>query len=207
MGATSVIYALILGLLAVATWDSLKKVEDVAQQEALQVLKLYRDLDGYPESTRTALRSLLVRYLHEVIDREWPDQQQDKKVGASPALTELTHEWLRVEPATEGQKIVHAESLAQLNELYSCRRERKQGADVALPSAPWTVVALGAVLNIGLTYLIATKQTAMHLLATGIFAAMVGLMIFMLIALDHPLWGEVSVSPHVYIDVLNGIPH
>ena len=207
IGATGVIYALILGLLAVATWESLKKVEDVAQREAIQVLKLYRDLDGYPESTRVPLRAALVRYLHEVIDREWPIQQRGEKIGVSPALTELTQEWLRVEPATEGQKLVHAESLTQLNELFSCRRERVQGAEVALPAALWMVVLLGAVLNIGLTYLVATEQTAMHLLVTGMFSAMVGLMIFMLVAVDHPLWGDVSVSSQAYIDVLSVIPH
>jgi hypothetical protein len=34
-----------------------------------------------------------------------------------------------------------------------------------------------------------------HLLLTGLAAAMFGLMLFLLLAMDHPLWGRVSIDP------------
>ncbi|MBA3542933.1 MAG: hypothetical protein H0T83_00590, partial [Chthoniobacterales bacterium] len=44
-----------------------------------------------------------------------------------------------------------------------------------------------------------------QLAVTGMMAAMFGLMAFLIIAMDHPLWGDVSVTPDALVTVRDNI--
>jgi hypothetical protein len=60
------------------------------------------------------------------------------------------------------------------------------------------VVLVGGLLNIGLSLLIATKDIRLDLILTTAFSLMIGIMVFLIFALDHPFWGEVSVRPDAF---------
>jgi hypothetical protein len=205
LGATGVIYALVLGLLAVAAWDSLKSVEDAATREAVEAGKLYWDLSGYAPADRERLRSMVREYLRTVIEDEWPQQQRGVMLHESKVLIDLAEDWTRVEPVTEGQKLIHAEALGELNEMLAAGRIRHQANDQALPAVLWSVVLLGAVLNIGLAAMIRTESPGGMLLLIVALAVMIGLMIFEIVAVDHPLWGEVSIQSTPYREVLKSL--
>jgi hypothetical protein len=205
LGATGMIYALVLGLLAVAAWDSLKSVEDAATKEAMEANKLYWDLSGYAPADRDRLRSMLCEYLRTVIEVEWPQQQKGVTIGEPRILAEMAEGWTRVEPVTEGQKLIHAEALGELNELLAFSRIRRQANDLSLPLVLWAVVLLGGVLNIVLAAMIRTESPLALLLLVAALAVMIGLMIFEIVAVDHPLWGEVSVPSTPYREVLKSI--
>ena len=53
-------------------------------------------------------------------------------------------------------------------------------------------------LNIGLSLPITSKDILLDLILTTAFSLMVGIMVFLIFALDHPLWGEVSVRPDAF---------
>ena len=54
-----VIYGLLLGLLAVATYQNHTDVEKAVSSEASSLAALYRDVTAYPEPQRTELKTLL----------------------------------------------------------------------------------------------------------------------------------------------------
>jgi len=202
LGATGVIYALVLGLLAVATWDALKSVEDACTREALEAEKLYWDLAGYAQPERDHLRGMIREYVREVIEVEWPRQKRGLDVREPAMLVDMVESWTRVEPVTEGQKLIHAEALGELNEMLSFGRMRRQAKDVALPSVLWVVVLLGGAVNLFLAAMIRPEKRFGLTPLVMALAAMIGLMIFEIVAVDHPLWGEVSIQATPYQDVL-----
>lgn len=205
LAAIGVIYALVLGLFAVAAWDSLKSVEDAATKEAVEAGKLYWDLSGYAPADRDRLRAMIRDYLRTVIEVEWPQQQKAMIIGEPQVLIDLAEGWTHVEPVTEGQKQIHAEALSELNEMLAATRIRHQANDLSLPTALWAVVFLGALLNIGLAAMIRTESPqALHLLVACL-AVMIGLMIYVIVAINHPLWGEVSIQPSAYRQVLQSL--
>ena len=63
-----VIYGLLLGLLAVASYQNLSDVEKAVGNESSSLAALYRDVSGYPEPARSELRGLLRDYTRYVID-------------------------------------------------------------------------------------------------------------------------------------------
>ena len=202
MGATGIIYALILGLIAVANWESLNRAEEYARAEAEQVEKVDRDLAAFPTDQAIRVRAVLMEYLHNVIDKEWPMQRAGIEIPRNPLVDRISAEWISLELKTDTERAMESEGLSQLNQLYSYRRSRVQQKDTALPAALWYVVLLGGALNLLLAYLVTGLSLRSHIALTTIFAATVGLMIFMIIAVDHPMWGSLSVSPDSYKGVL-----
>jgi hypothetical protein len=51
--ATLVIYAIAIGLIAVATWGNASTASAAASQEASHIVTLYRTMAGYPEPERS----------------------------------------------------------------------------------------------------------------------------------------------------------
>jgi hypothetical protein len=57
------------------------------------------------------------------------------------------------------------------------------------------VVLLGGMVTIGFAAFFRMNNRRAQLLLTSLAAAMFGLMLFLILAMDHPLWGRVSVQP------------
>ncbi|WP_158886868.1 DUF4239 domain-containing protein [Amycolatopsis anabasis] len=193
---TGLFYGLLLGLIAAATYSTYSDAADTVASEATSIAALYRDVSGYPEPIRGQLRGDLEHYVHYVINDAWPAQRRGEiptegVVLSSRMLDRLT----AFEPPTSGKEIVHAETFKQFNNFIEKRRERLNAVTASLPTALWVVLVLGAVVNLALMAMLAVERLAAHLVVSGMFAFFVGMMIFLIAALDNPFLGEFSVEP------------
>ena len=71
-----IIYGLLLGLLAVGTYENHSDAEKAVVTEASALLALYRDVSGYPEPYRSDLRTLARDYARSTIEDAWPQQRR-----------------------------------------------------------------------------------------------------------------------------------
>ena len=71
-----VIYGLLLGLLAVATYQNRLDVEKSNANEASSLSALYRNITAYPEPSRTELQNLLRAHTRYLIEDAWPQQRK-----------------------------------------------------------------------------------------------------------------------------------
>ena len=106
------LYSLIAALTAVSVWQRYAQVSTNVSSEASAIASLWRDLGGYPQPPRDALRGILRDYTRQVIDEAWPQQHRGEvpKEGVE-WMDRLQAELFAFEPLTESQKIVHAETL------------------------------------------------------------------------------------------------
>src|SRR5262245_34238810 len=113
-----VIYGLLLGLLAVATYQNHTDVEKAVASEASSLAALYRDISAYPEPDRSELKALIKEYTRSTIEDAWPLQRKGidpwKVNRAAPLHARLAI----VEPQTEGQKGLHNGALRQFNDFF-----------------------------------------------------------------------------------------
>jgi len=72
LSSFSVLYGLLLGLLAVAAYQNFSSVTDLVTRESSIIASLYRDAQGFPEPERGALKAGLREYVRFVIDDAWP---------------------------------------------------------------------------------------------------------------------------------------
>ena len=106
---------------------------------------LYRDVGGYPEPTRSQLQRNLREYLEYVIHQAWPLQQRGQiPAGGVEQQNRFQALLLSFEPTTEGQKLLHAETLRAYDQMIEARRLRLDVVLTGLPGILWCVIVIGA---------------------------------------------------------------
>jgi Protein of unknown function (DUF4239) len=201
-----VIYAVLLAMIAVATWESFNTVATYVAREAASVGDIYREAGAYPAPKREEVRHHLKDYLDAVVNVEWPEQKAGLQAhGAGGPLSHLVEEITHFEPETEGQKILQGAVLNELASFLDYRRMRRQALDVGLVPEMWFVVVAGGLLTLSLTWLFWTPHTWIHAVAVAALACMIGLVTFLILAMDYPLIGQTTVSPQAYVRALEAM--
>jgi Protein of unknown function (DUF4239) len=196
LSALTVFYGITLGLLAIGTWTVYADVESRVEREAVVLGGLYRDISAYPEPIRSILQQDLRTYTRQVIDVGWPMQQRGVVPNnAAVILDRFQKHFISWEPQTESQKILATEVYKSFNDLIESRRARLNSVTSEMPGPLWTLVILGAVICIAVTWFFHTASLEMHIWMTILFSGLLGLMIYLVAALDNPFRGKVSVSP------------
>jgi hypothetical protein len=192
-----VVYAVLLAFIAVATWESFAAANTVVAVEANYVGNLFRDTIALPEPSRSEIRRELRAYLDLVIDEEWTDQARGKidPAHAWTPLERLHATLVKIHPANLGESVVQAEILRTLNELYSARRGRLLAASEGVPAIVWWIMGLGGALTVVFSFFFGVPSFRMHLAMTGMLAASLALVFVLIIELDWPFRGTLSVSP------------
>jgi hypothetical protein len=195
LSSYSVFYGILIGLIAVAAYQNFGSVGDLVTREASSLSALYRDLSGYPQPIRGRLRGDLREYTRSEIERDWPQQQQ----GIVPSegthrLRQFTDDLLTFEPTGLRDQTVHAETLRQVNNYMDYRRSRLNSVTVGIPAVLWWVVGIGAVIALLLVAML-DMEIHVHLILGAALSMFLGLVIFLIAAMDNPFRGEVSVTP------------
>ncbi len=202
-GSFGLIYAVLLGLLTVATFQTTKDLENDVEREASSVGTMYRTADGYPEPWRSEVRDYLRDYTRYVIDKDWPAHQRGLVLmGGEHRLQVIRGLLLSYEPATHGQEALQREMLASLGTCTAAREERLATVDAGIPSVLWYVVLGGALITLAFLWMLQIELLPQILFGT-ITALFLGMMIFLIFAMDHPLQGAVSVGPDAFQSTLD----
>jgi len=202
-----VLYGLLLGLVAVATWENFDAVDEIVSKEAASVSALYRDVSGLHQPSKARMQAHIRRYLEGVIHEDWPTQRKGlvNKSGAT-ILSNLHLELVRYKTYPGTDESLYRETLTAFNHLTEARRLRIAEVNTGIPGVFWAVIIGGSLLNIPLLYLFHTTRLSTHIFVTLIYGIFTGLMIFLTASVDNPLRGEVSVSSEAYDAILDNLP-
>lgn len=201
-----VVYAVLLAFVAVAAWASFDSATRVVQQEANLVGNLYRDSAAIDQPARGAMQQALSDYLDIVVNREWPAQQAGQiDTHAWKAVERLHATVTGIDARTLGQSVIEAEMLRTLNDLYSARRLRLLAASDGIPDTIWWIILLGGAITVCFSFFFGMHSMTMHYAMTGVLAASLALVMVLIITLDWPFRGTVSVSPEPFQAVQDNI--
>lgn len=194
------LYGLIAALTAVGVWQRTSQASDIVSAEATAITSLWRDLGGYPDPLRDQARATLRDYTRHVIDEAWPQQRSGRipREGVE-WMDRLQAQIFGFEPTTEGQKILHAETMRSFNDLVQKRRQRLDSVQGGLPGVMWAVLLPGAMGCVLLCLFFHVRNAwfqAALLVGVAGFLAMV---LFVIIALDRPFIGELGITADSYV--------
>src|SRR6516225_1160463 len=103
-------YAVLLGLLVVATFQITKDLQDHIAMEASSLSMIYRGAESYPEPLRSELRSQLRDYVHYVLEKDWPAHRQAHVlVGGDHRLQAIRQTLFSYEKTAKPQEALHGE--------------------------------------------------------------------------------------------------
>ena len=202
-----VLYAVALGLMVVGVQSDYTEVEMVVMKEAYLAGDLYIDSEGLSEPARSEIQELTKKYVDAVVQKEWPAIAAGNLVEQEThsIINELSHRIISYEPESDRGLVVYAEVLSGVNELLDQRRERLHLGSDGVGVVTWMVVTMGALITIGMTWFYNTRGTRAHYGLVASMSFMFGLMIFLIVAMDHPLWGQFSVSSAPFKEVQKDI--
>ena len=202
----AVVYAVLIALIVVDVFETFSKGDAIATAEANKLSNLMLDSAGLPPQVGGQVRSQIEQYIDIVVKKEWPSQQAGKLEGPvfEPGwtiLAELDKTLAVFEPTTMGQNVNKGEMLHAMNDLIKARRSRIIAAGEHLPTVVWQILLLGGAVAVGYTYLFGARTFGIHLAITGLIAATIALVFVLIVTLDYPFRGEVSVSSTAFVDV------
>ena len=195
-----VIYAVLLAFIAIATWQSFTKASDIVENESDFAGAIYLDTQGLPQAKGQSIRDAVERYVSVVIEQEWPQQRTGRvpDQGWKP-LRELDTAIATLQPQNAGEAVVQAELFKTWNELYLTRSSRLSAVEGHIPDVLWWIILCGAGITTGYTFFFGFESFGMHMAMTAIVAVSLALVIVLIIAVDWPFRGEVSISPDPFI--------
>ncbi len=214
LSTAAVAYAVLLAMIAVAAWNGQTVVETAVQEEANALASIYRQVEAYDPADRDHFRLLVADYVDFVVRDEWPAMQKARRSPRTElASRALAGELAAYRPAGAHAAGIHPLILDQATRFTDARRMRILVGNHGLSALTWAVVILGAMITIAPCWFLRARSVVFHGVLCAFVAMTMALLIFLIVAMDHPLWGEASVSPDAFQEVLlqlvgtHGGPH
>jgi hypothetical protein len=200
------IYAVVLAFVAVGTYETMDKSTAIASDEANYLSALAFDSAGLPAELGLRVREDVYKYIDIVTKKEWPDQQAYKMGEANfeegwAQIRQINRDISDYEPSSPGQGTIKADMLRVVNDFFSSRRARLLAANAHLPDAVWEMLVAGLMLVALYVYLFGPHSFKIHMAVTSMTMLSIGLVFTLIIALDYPFRGELSVSDEAFVGV------
>src|SRR5215210_177108 len=212
--ALGVIYAVLLALVVIAVWEQYQAASETVEQEANATAEIAWLGHRLPEPQGSHIQELCRSYAEEVVHKEWPLMEQ----GEAPLMTQergTPAGWTIIDdiranlqdfqPHTKADEQLYAEGLEQIDNLASARRMRLVAAEEGVPGVLWAVLIFGGIAAVGFTYLFGLESTWAHRLMVVILAAVIGLVLFTVGAMEHPFSGGARIGTGAFDLILERI--
>ena len=122
----------------------------------------------------------------------------------SDALIEAADRTVRGLPVPSGRLgDVHVQMLSAMDTALSDHETRLTMDSMGINGIMWAVLVLGAFLTVAFTYLFGFDRTIMQQLMIGGLSLMIGLVLFLVVALDYPFRGSIAVGPDAFRALLS----
>jgi hypothetical protein len=207
IAVVGVTYAVLLAFLAIAVWEDFRRTDALVQTEANLVGDLYRDTVGLPTKEADELRHFLFIYAEVAVQDEWPAMAAGKLDGAAGwQLLDQFHLTLSSVPHGDEAQTLLLQNMGHLLDLlYDARRGRFHAAAAELQPILWWALSVGGILTILFCYLFGVPDLRMHLAMVAMLSAMIGLILSLILVLDHPFQGPNHVSVEPFDDLVHAV--
>jgi hypothetical protein len=202
----AVVYAVLIAFIVVDVYETFSRADEVATSEANYISNLMFDSAGLPAPVGKSVRDDLDKYIDIVVKTEWPNQQNGKLDEAGfedgwDTLARLSTTLAVFSSNDIGANVNKSEMLRAVNALIRARRTRILAAGEHLPDIVWQILLIAGAAAVFYTYLFGAHDFRIHLAITGLVAATIALAFVLIIALDYPFRGEVSVGDDAFVSV------
>ena len=206
LSIAGVAYAVLLAMIAVAAWTGSASVDLAIQQEANALAGVYRGVAAFRPEARVHFQELVRDYVDFVVRDEWPALSENRRSPRTElASRTLSDEIIAFNATTPGEQMLKPVVVEKLNQFQDARRMRLLTGSRGLDAVTWMVVVIGGMVTIAFTFFFRTESFRVHLLLSMLSSGMLGVVVFLILAMDHPLWGTVSVQPDALKEVLESV--
>ncbi len=198
-GVVGVLVGLMLSLSFAKVIGDIRSIETAIVREAAAILDISDDLNRYNDQDAQEIRRLLVQYTESVISDDWPALAHDQLGRKTTATkTEILDRLSALKPTTAAQERLISRIEDDIDVLSDYRMVRLDSSLSAPPTYVY-VTFLGFLLTMA-CFGAYPPQLPLTVLV-GLYAAFVGLVLFMIMALSDPFQG-IGVTPTTFEHIL-----
>lgn len=192
-------YAVILGFMLYAVWESLGAAALNVDSEASGVIDVYRLSEGLPEPQRTQLQRLARDYVDTVIAQEWPQMARGEVPEQSTAIDQQM--WkivMSIKPGSPIEINAQEHTMLELQSLSRRRLTRIRQSQSRLPNVLWCVLVMGGALTILCSCTLGCNSMKLQSLEVFCFSLLVSLSLVAIAGIHRPFHGLVHVSDYAF---------
>jgi hypothetical protein len=199
LAVLGVIYAVLLAFVVLTVWEDFEDARKAVEQEANEVVILYRLGRALPDPVGGAVREGTRQYAELLISDEWPLLARGDRSPRAQAMEDAL--WAAVvdfQAATDHDRILQDQSISSLHGLDGNRHLRMLASQTGLPPVMWVLLIGGAVITIVFTYFFCTPNPAAQYAMTALYTASIVFVLVLIRLLDFPFSGDFKVGPEAF---------
>ncbi|QEU90654.1 DUF4239 domain-containing protein [Streptomyces kanamyceticus] len=199
-----VVYAIVLGLAIAGVWEARGAAEDGTRQEAQALHEISSRAKIYPAATEDRIQQDVRRYTRHVTAVEWPHmiERHELTDRGTELLDTLRQDIAEREPANDLEAQTYQPLLDQVAAADEARRARADNAEATLPGVVWFGLVAGAIVTVGLIFMLQIRRSSRELLLAGTFSALIAFLLFLVWSFDAPFGRSVTESTGAFQDLL-----
>jgi hypothetical protein len=171
--------------------------------EANTLHNIYRNIEAYPEPTRTETKNLIRRYVKSVVKDEWPQLAEARQNNQThELLAGINGVILTFNPKNNGELVLHQETMRRLSEYRGLRHDRILGGKPKLDASMWITLLGGTILNLVYLCFLNVPNFRRHAFLLSFFSAFIGLIFFLLVEYNYPFTEPAAIGPEPFQQLL-----
>lgn len=192
---TCTIYSILVGFAVFYLFSNFHDAELATSKEIKALNNINSYVQNVSEPTRSMIKKDLKEYIEIVLDKDWKSMSKGESVSNQSKvpiekLWTTLYSWT---PETIKEKKVIDDLLDEIKNLSDYREERIQMAGKFLEPEFWAVIILISFLMLEVSCMTGLRVD-FHLISSVITALVISCALFLMITLDRPFSGSVSIS-------------
>ena len=198
------IYAVMIGFMLYAVWNNFQTAETNANNEANNLVNLYRAADGLQEPQRDLIQKTARAYATQVIAQEWPTMRHDKsgkgveRYAGQRYVMKLWATTTQTPTADLAQQASLRQVMIELSSMTEHRRIRLLESRTKMPDILWGVLVMGGIVTIASSCLIGSENVPLHFVLIIALSLLISLALVAIGDIDRPFQGSVHVTPTAF---------
>jgi hypothetical protein len=198
-----IMYAILLAYVTIIVWETYNSATSLVEQEATSAYNIYHEVDEFPDPNRSEVQGLVRSYVQTTIDEEWPLLASGKfSQHAEDLADQLGSAIARLPVASQSQQVLLDHLMTQYESMITQRHLRLFEASTGVHPLVFLLLVGGAVVTIGFTYFFGIENALAHAAMVAALAFVIAATIFVIVQVNDPFAGAVSVSSEALDRVL-----
>jgi hypothetical protein len=188
-------YAVLLAFMLSGVWNMFHQAQINAEQEANDLVNVYRLSLLLPAPGGPQMQNLLRAYAQHTIQSEFPAMQgQTLPAQGSTLVSQMWAAAGQVRPTAVNEQIALSQLMSTLASLTEHRRIRIMQSQEMLPGILWLVLIAGGIITVAAACFFGVPNFRFHLLQVVVLSFLISLVLVAIADIDRPYQGNVRVN-------------
>lgn len=195
-----VVIGVVMAFVITDEWQNFTQIQSDLITEANVLFLLIQTIEPLPDTSDTII--MIVQYICSIINVEFPAMQIGQLPPDNVFLDSLQVAIYEYHPLTTRDTVLYDKSIDLLNQAIFLRNKRLEASVDGLPAELWTVLLLGVIVLIIMSWFITGDnyyRAIMVILIVTTYASL----LFLIVALDFPFMGQFSLTAEPFQFVLD----